>query len=142
MTVKALVTKKKHFGLPIYVIGNKEYAVGTDDEADKAARQAVEQSLWSFSAETIVDFVSAHRIKLTSKDFDRLKQGIEIAQTKASEDAHDLVLGLIGEQYLGLFCEAAIRSEGRGHFLSQEDGIELNSGRVSGLPKNRFAYQL
>lgn len=142
MASKARATDRKYFGLPIYEIGGKQYAVGTDDEADKAARQAVELSLWATSTASVINFVARYRIDLTHKDFDRLKRGIEIAQTKAGEDANDLIQGLIGEKYLPKLCEELIRVEGRGRLLSPQDGSELDSGRVSGLPKGKFAYRL
>lgn len=35
----------EHYGLPVYELNGREYAVGTDEEADKAAAEAIRGSV-------------------------------------------------------------------------------------------------
>jgi hypothetical protein len=96
-----------------------DYLVMTDDEANDAVRFNVEESAWAFNAE----FIAGHtKIGLNAKAVEALKK----MQAELSEDANDLVLAMIDD--LDHFAKDAVKSDGRGHFLSGYDGEEIESG--------------
>lgn len=116
-----------HYGLPVYSLGSKEYAIGTDEEADAAARAYVESSLWAFNADFIL---SECELPL------ELEDGIRAMQEKKCEDCNDAMLALV-EKTCGLesFVQSAISADGRGHFLAQYDGNECEAGEF-------YAYRI
>lgn len=105
-----------HYGMNIYKDGNQEYAIGTDEEADQAARDEILNSLWAFSPE----FVLTHS-KAGSKP--SIVRALKEMQEKLCEDANELVKALITD--LDQFVEDAISSDGRGNFLSPYDNEEV-----------------
>jgi hypothetical protein len=90
-----------------------EYLVLTDSEADEAAKQYILDSVWAFNA----SFLAAH-----------LKDGIDqeviesIQKNNRCEDNNKAILSLIED--VDHFVDDAIKSDGRGHFLSSYDGEE------------------
>lgn len=95
--------------------GNAEYLVLTDDEADAAARTAIEDSLWAFRPE----FIAAHaNATLDAAAIDALGK----MQGELCESAGPLVRALIRD--FDHFVADAIRADGRGHFLAGYDGKE------------------
>ena len=48
--------KYDYYGLKIYSYAHLEYAVGTDEEADKAVKENIKQSLWAF----LPEFIASH----------------------------------------------------------------------------------
>jgi hypothetical protein len=120
---------RDHYGLSVYSIDGQEYAIGTDEEADAAAKCAIEESLWAFNAEFILGECG---LDLSGAESLRDMQG------KACEGAQDFIASLI-KRTCGLdsFCEEAVRWDGRGHFLSPYDGeeIELLGGKY-------YAYKI
>lgn len=117
------------YGLEVYSTGGtygREYAVGTDDEAEQAARDYIENTLWAFNA----DFL-AGQTDLPVEVFTAL-QG-------KYEDSNDTLRTLIERSDDGLdgFVDEAISADGRGHFLSGYDGRE-NEIEVGG--KTFYVY--
>lgn len=112
--------RQDYYGLTVYSLGSQEYAIGTDDEADDAARAYVESSLWAFNASFILS-----ECELPSE----LEEGIRAMQEKQCEDCNDAILALV-KKTCGLesFAQAAISADGRGHFLAQYDGDECEVG--------------
>lgn len=104
------------YGLDVYSLGEKEYAIGTDDEADEAAKEYIEQSLWAFNADFILEQCGLPL---------ELSEAISAFTEKKCEGANDSIQKLI-ERTCGLdsFCRAAIRADGRGHFLASYDSTE------------------
>jgi hypothetical protein len=101
-------------------VGKREYLVLTDEEADKAARAAVEDSLWAFNASFILD-----HMKYGDANRARLEKSIGKMQEELCEDAGPIVLAMIGGRAgFAKFADAAIGADGRGHFLSSYDGEE------------------
>lgn len=101
-------------------VGNREYLVLTDEEADKAARAAVEDSLWAFNASFILDHMD-----YGDANRGRLEKSIAKMQEELCEDAGPMVMALIGgRSKFAKFADAAIGADGRGHFLSSYDGEE------------------
>jgi hypothetical protein len=96
-----------------------EYLVLTDDEADARCRDSIEQSLWAFSA----SFIASHtRNGLSTQCISALEE----MQGKLCESASPIVEALIED--MDNFVSDAISADGRGHFLSQYDGEEIEEG--------------
>ena len=97
-----------HYGLEIY----NGYAVGTEEEADKAVEEHIKDSAWAFNPEFLQEMTD-------------IPQAAFAAMQDKCEDSNDPILQII-EQSCGLedFVEAAVGADGRGHFLSSYDGNE------------------
>jgi hypothetical protein len=118
----------EHHCLAVYQIEWQEYALGTDQEADAAARDHIEDNLWAFNAEFIL---SCCGLDLSGAE------SLRHMQEKACEDANAFIASLIKKTCgLDYFVERATREDGRGHFLSPYDGEEIE------LPNNFFAYKI
>jgi hypothetical protein len=87
------------------------YLILTDDEANKMAKQYIEDSICFFNA----SFIASHC------DADISQEAIEAIQEKY-EASNPILLKLIKD--IDYFVEDAISSDGRGHFLSSYDGEE------------------
>ena len=113
---KEEITEQKytHYGLPIFSIGSKEYAVGDDEQAGEALFEYIEQSVWAFRASFI-----ASECNLPESE------GMIKAAQEKCEDANDGILAMIkGTCGLKSFVDSAESADGRGHFLSPYDGEE------------------
>jgi len=95
---------------------NTDYRVLTDEEADEAVKEEIENSVWAFKAEFIL-----YECDLPLE----LAPAIQTFQEEKCESANEAILELI-EKTCGLdeFVESAISADGRGHFLSSYDGDE------------------
>lgn len=113
-------TKWGHYGLDSFELGSKEYAIGTDSEADSACAEYITDSAWAFGAEFIVSECGLPY---------QLAEPIQAWQEKECESANDGIVSLI-EKTCGMdsFLESAISADGRGHFLSSYDGEENQEG--------------
>ena len=106
--------KHTHYGLPIFSIGSKEYAVGDDEQAGEALYEYIEQSVWAFRASFI-----ASECNLPESE------GMIKAAQEKCESANDGILAMIkGTCGLKSFVDSAESADGRGHFLSPYDGEE------------------
>ena len=105
-----------HYGLDIFKFGEKQYAIGTDKEANAAAREYIEGSIWAFNASFILSECGLPG---------ELEDCIKSFQEKECESANKALLALVNKcGDLDSFVESAISSDGRGHFLSGYDGEE------------------
>tara|TARA_R110001592_G_scaffold107516_1_gene300905 strand:- start:478 stop:891 length:414 start_codon:yes stop_codon:yes gene_type:complete len=104
----------------IFELGNQEYLVLTDDEADERAKEYIESSVWAFSSW----FLASH----TDLDEEIIKH----LQDKY-EGANDALLNAIKD--INDFVSDAISCDGRGHFISSYDGYEYE------LDNNLFLYR-
>ena len=106
-----------HYGLEVFSIGRKEYAVGTDSEADEACKKYIKDTAWAFRSSFICDYCNLPQ---------ELAEALESMQSKKCEGANDSILALIEKTDEGLkgFVEEAVSSDGRGHFLGRYDGEE------------------
>jgi len=120
-----------HYGLPVYRYKDKEYAVGTDEEANKAVKECIKNSIWAFRAEFIVEYCNL------PMEFAEVIKGYQEAKC---ESANDALLALV-ESHGGLdsFVEKAVEIDGRGHFLNDYDGAEYEV-KVNG--KTYYIYIL
>ena len=112
--VHILPLKYDHYGLSMYKVKDREYAVGTDEEANKAAAEEIKEFAWSFNE----DFIIRHSSAL---DFDGSERILTTIQ-EHSEDANPIILKLIDN--IDEFIEDAIQSDGRGHLINSYDGEE------------------
>jgi hypothetical protein len=109
-----------HYGLAVFSLGNQQYAIGTDDEADEACSDSIGQSSWAFNASFILGECGL--------PFE-LEDAIRSFQEKECEGANDAILALIHKcGNFDSFVQEAIAADGRGHFLSSYDGEENEAG--------------
>lgn len=106
-----------HYGLALYSQGSRQYAIGTDSEADAAARKSIEESAWAFNSSFLASFCD-------------LPEEVFTALQDKCEGSNDAVVSLIERSEGGLeaFAEEAIDADGRGHFMSSYDGAENEQG--------------
>lgn len=118
------LTECRHdlYGLTVFELGNQEYAIGTDEEADAAAEADIRDSLWAFNASFILSECGLPG---------ELEEAIQAFQESKCESANEAILALVEkccEGGVGAFAEAAVSADGRGHFLSSYDGEENEEG--------------
>jgi hypothetical protein len=100
------------YGENAYRYGSWEYLVLTDEEADKATAQDIEQGLWAFNASFLVSFLP-----------DGVGEEVIEALQPQGEGANDAIRSMVGDRFEDLVSEA-ISADGRGHFLAGYDGNE------------------
>ena len=101
-----------------YELGDKEYLVLTDAEANVNALEHIKDSLWAFNA-----YFLAGYCELPIEVFKALQP--------QCESANDAILALIERTPDGSvedFADDAISADGRGHFISSYDGDEIEAG--------------
>lgn len=101
------------------------------DEADKAAKEYIKDSVWAFNA----DFIIAHSSAL---DYDAASKKIISAIQNECESGNDAMLKLIDD--FDDFADDAISCDGRGHFLSSYDSYERELINKE-LAKDYFYYK-
>lgn len=94
----------------LFEIGQCEFLVLDDQEADEKAKEYIEDSLWAFNP----SFLSGET---------GLPEEVFIALQEKCEDANDTIIELLGNK-LDDFVENAVSCDGRGHFLPSYDGTE------------------
>lgn len=94
-----------------FELGNQEYLVLTDEEADERAKDYIENSIWTFYS----FFLAKH----TNLNEDIIRH----LQDKC-EGANDVLLNAI--ENIHEFIDDAIGQDGRGHFMSSYDGEEYD----------------
>ena len=117
-----------HYGLQVFDCDGAEYAIGTDEECDKAAADNIRESVWAFTGWFIADHAPEG---LTAEDIDSLRGD-------KCESANDALIALINAgEGMESFIDGATSTDGRGHFLSHYDGEELEDNNA-----NHFAYRI
>ena len=105
-----------HWGLTVFIFDGCEYAIATsEEEADDAAKQYIQESLWAFNTDFIIDH---------SKLPYEAAEMIKTFQAAKCEDANDTIAALIED--IDEFVKDAISADGRGHFLSPYDSNEIS----------------
>jgi hypothetical protein len=99
----------KKEGKTTYYIGDQEYLVLNDKEAQTKCEEDIKQSVWAFNS----SFLSFH----TDINEDIIKSVREHC-----ESSNDMLLNSIKD--IEKFINEAITSDGRGHFISYYDGYE------------------
>ena len=107
-----------HYGLDVYSLGKKEYAIGTDKEADEATKEEIKDSAWAFNTSFLANYTD-------------LPEEVFTCMQDKCESSNDAVLRLIERSEDGFdgFVEKAIFADGRGRFLSGYDGEENEEGK-------------
>jgi len=100
-----------------YELGDQEYLVLTDEEADEAVRLAIRETVWAFEAWFIIDHSA---LPYSAVEL------IESFQAHQCEDANEAILAVITD--FDRFVKDAVCADGRGHFLSGYDGEEVEAG--------------
>lgn len=98
------------YGLWTVEYDGRTYAIGTEEEADAAAREYIKESAWAFRPEFVAQYCAG---SITAEHVRRI-----IGDD--CEDANDVVLDLLED--FDTFAAAAINGDGIGHFLSSYDG--------------------
>lgn len=106
------------------VIGNA-YMVLTDEEADAEARERIEEDLWAFNADFILEHTAFYRDS-SDKEDKEFTSVLKQLQGNIAESANPIVKALIED--LDEFIEDAIDADGRGQFISWYDGREYEEG--------------
>lgn len=102
----------------VFELGNEEYLVVTDEEADEEATSRIEENIWAFNAKFILDECG---IDYNESAISSLQE----IQNRCCESCNPFLSSLI-ENTCGLdsFVQKAISSDGRGHFLARYDSSE------------------
>jgi hypothetical protein len=131
----AIKKKWDYYGLAVYeTAGGQEWAVGTEAQVARAARENILDHLWAFRPEFIARYAGLD---------DRAVNALGEMMGKLSEDANPIVRKLIGsDRNLSKLVRDAISVDGRGHYLAQYDGHERDSDEVEGLPRGKIAFRL
>jgi hypothetical protein len=109
-----------HYRLARFSLGSKEYAIGTDREADEAAQEYVKDTVWAFNASFILSECDLPR---------ELESAIKAFQLDKCESSNDALLALVEKcTTLEDFTQSAVSADGRGHLLSPYDGNENEDG--------------
>ena len=111
--------ERDHYGLAVYELNGREYAVGTDEEADEAAAEAIRGSVWAFNASFILGYCGLPL---------ELEEAIKAFQGDKCERANDALLALIEKWGFEAFAEQAISADGRAYFLNTYNGNEDSQG--------------
>ena len=106
-------------------IDDQDYLVLTDEEADEAVREEIEQLVWAFTP----SFLSAH----TRVSEEAIKKIQELY-----EGANDALAEMIKD--FDAFVEDAVASDGRGHFLAAYDHQE-NQVRYLSVVRDGLCYK-
>jgi hypothetical protein len=110
---------KDYNGLQVIEIDGKEWALFTDEEADKAVKSYIEESLWAFNKSFLSD-----QTGLPEEVFSTLQQD--------GESSNDAILSIVEKcGDMDTLVSDAMSSDGRGHFLSPYDGHEKEWGDLS-----------
>jgi len=122
-----------HHGLPVVKVDGVEYAVAeTDEEADRAAKEAAKESLWAFRTGFLARYVGLNESQ---------EKAIRAMQDKLCEDAQPIIEKLLGDQ-LDECLEDAIATDGRGHALSPYDGDEHDGEDIHPALTGKIVYRL
>ena len=102
-----------------YILPNGDsYFVLTDQEADEYATSEIEYMLWAFDASWLAGYTG-----LNKAVFEALAEGYE--------NSNEAIMALINNAgSMDEFVQDAIDADGRGHFVANYDGdeIELENG--------------
>ncbi len=100
-----------------FEVDGADYLVLTDEEADRATKANILDSVWAFRPE----FLEAHTIQGVDAETIKL-----IQDNDKCESNNAVILRLIED--VDHFVDDAIKADGRGHFLSSYDGEEAEAG--------------
>ena len=121
------IEKDEHVENRFYADGG-EFLVLTDKEADKAAAEEIEFSLWAFNADFIIEKTGLSR-KMSDYEAKSVIESLRKMQESTCESCNEFIKAVIaGTCGLENFTLAAINADGRAHFLATYDDKENESG--------------
>ena len=123
---EALGEGARHQQGRLYTLGRDCWLVLTDDEADEAADEQIREGLWAFKTE----FLASHFPRSLNQ---RAIEALAKLQEKLCEDAQPLIEALVD---IDDVVTAAIRADGRGHWIADYDGQEVE------LPGGFYGYRV
>ena len=101
-----------YYKLSTVEIDGEEWALGTDEEANKAVKSYIKESLWAFNKTFLADQTG-------------LPEEVFAALQVDCENSNDAILSIIEKcGDMDSLVSDAVSSDGRGHFLSPYDGEE------------------
>ena len=103
-------------------IDDQDYLVLTDEEADKAVREEIEETVWAFTP----SFLSAHT---------GVKESVFKLLQNECEGSNDAVMSMIKD--FDHFVDDAVACDGRGHFLADYDHAEDSETYASVVREGR-----
>ena len=104
------------------VVDGLEHLVLTDGEADQMSQDYIEDSLWAFTADFILDTCGLDSSSNVSRSLRKIHE-------ESCEGCNDFIRALVeGTCGIDEFVNQAILVDGRGHFLSSYDGEEDEQG--------------
>jgi len=108
-----------------YILPNGDsYFVLTDQEADEYATSEIEDTLWTFNADFLASYTGLHKAV-----FEALSGGYE--------DSNEAIMALINNAgSMDEFVQECIDADGRGHFVANYDGEEIE------LENDYYAYRV
>ena len=109
---------------------DSDYLVYTDEEADEAVREYIEETVWAFSP----SFLQAH----TGVDSNTIMQ----IQNTQLDSPNEVLTAMIKD--FDAFVEDAVRCDGRGHFLATYDHEEnyVSFSNEEGKNVTYFIYRV
>jgi hypothetical protein len=112
---EALGEGARHQQGRLYTLGRECWLVLTDDEADEAAGEEIRDGLWAFRPDFLAQFSP-------TTPTPRYVAALAKLQEKLCEDAQPLIEALVD---IDDVVTAAIRADGRGHWIADYDGQEV-----------------
>ena len=112
----------------IFDIGAREYLVVTEQEAAEIIAEQIENELWAFHPEWLIQHTLLME-KFVTADYEAVLQAFTVIQHHLMETCNPMLEALI-EATCGmpLFIEEAISHNGRGHFLAPCGEAEEKQG--------------
>lgn len=99
-----------------------EWLVLTDEEADDLAREEIENSLWAFNPDFIINHLENQ--SLDNWERSHCADALSEIQRYHCEGINPIIRALIGD--IDDFVADAIASDGREHFLARYDEREID----------------
>lgn len=115
------ITESEYGDENTFSCNGAEYLVLDEEGADAKAREEIEQDLWAFNADFIIQHCKNYE-DMDNYEFNTAVESLRHAQGNCCENANGLVKALIDD--MDEFVDDAIDADGRGHFISRYDGEE------------------
>lgn len=103
--------------LPVYSVGDKEYAFGSEEQAQEAAKLYISENLWCQNSRRLGDETG-----LDSAIFDAIAERGNGGETY--QDDIERIVEKLADDGVDGYAERLIEDEGRGPSLSTYDGEE------------------
>ena len=105
----------EHYRLPVLVLADGEYAVAlSDEDADSAAKEYIENSLWAFNSSTLEELTGIPN---------EMFSAVQETRCESSNDA----IRICVDATCGIesFVDNVLESDGRGFYLASYNSEEI-----------------